>query len=397
MQRTVTIFRKELKDILRDRRTLIMMVLVPMLIMPLLIIGLNKLQSSVMEKAQEKELRIGFLGSDYAPDLMNLFQEQERMILLPDFPPDSLRPSISGGELDGAVIIPKSFGKSLKEDAQGEVQIVYKGSEGLGVVKDRLIKVIEEYDRLIVTERVERLNLDPNLFDAVTITELDVSSKQEVIGKLVGGFLPYMFVIFSFMGAMYPGIDLGAGEKERGSLETLLSSPATRLEIVLGKLGVVSLAGIASALIAMLGMSLAVRFITDTSPEILDAVMSMLDVKMILLILSLVIPLAVFFAAGVLSISIYARSFKEAQSMISPASILIIIPVAIGLLPGIELSPQTAFIPVLNVSLATKEVLAGTADLLLLLEVYVSLLIFSGLGIWGCVRWFNREETLFRS
>ena len=125
--------------------------------------------------------------------------------------------------------------------------------------------------------------------------------------------------------------------------------------------------------------------------------MSMLDVKMILLILSLVIPLAVFFAAGVLSISIYARSFKEAQSMISPASILIIIPVAIGLLPGIELSPQTAFIPVLNVSLATKEVLAGTADLLLLLEVYVSLLIFSGLGIWGCVRWFNREETLFRS
>ncbi len=232
MQRTVTIFRKELKDILRDRRTLIMMVLVPMLIMPLLIIGLNKLQSSVMEKAQEKELRIGFLGSDYAPDLMNLFQEQERMILLLDFPPDSLRPSISGGELDGAVIIPKSFGKSLKEDAQGEVQIVYKGSEGLGVVKDRLIKVIEEYDRLIVTERVERLNLDPNLFDAVTITELDVSSKQEVIGKLVGGFLPYMFVIFSFMGAMYPGIDLGAGEKERGSLETLLSSPATRLEIV---------------------------------------------------------------------------------------------------------------------------------------------------------------------
>jgi sodium transport system permease protein len=206
-----------------------------------------------------------------------------------------------------------------------------------------------------------------------------------------------MFVIFSFMGAMYPGIDLGAGEKERGSLETLLSSPATRLEIVLGKLGVVSLAGIASALIAMLGMSLAVRFITDTSPEILDAVMSMLDVKMILLILSLVIPLAVFFAAGVLSISIYARSFKEAQSMISPASILIIIPVAIGLLPGIELSPQTAFIPVLNVSLASKEVLAGTADLLLLLEVYVSLLIFSGLGIWGCVRWFNREETLFRS
>jgi len=397
MQRTVIIFRKELKDILRDRRTLIMMVLVPMLIMPLLIIGLNKLQSSIMEKAQEKELRIGFLGSDYAPDLMNLFQEQERMILLLDFPPDSLRPSISGGELDGAVIIPKSFGKSLKEDAQGEVQIVYKGSEGLGVVKDRLIKVIEEYDRLIVTERVERLNLDPNLFDAVTITELDVSSKQEVIGKLVGGFLPYMFVIFSFMGAMYPGIDLGAGEKERGSLETLLSSPATRLEIVLGKLGVVSLAGIASALIAMLGMSLAVRFITDTSPEILDAVMSMLDVKMILLILSLVIPLAVFFAAGVLSISIYARSFKEAQSMISPASILIIIPVAIGLLPGIELSPQTAFIPVLNVSLASKEVLAGTADLLLLLEVYVSLLIFSGLGIWGCVRWFNREETLFRS
>jgi sodium transport system permease protein len=128
----------------------------------------------------------------------------------------------------------------------------------------------------------------------------------------------------------------------------------------------------------------------------MNAVMAILDVQTVLLVLSLLLPLTVFFAAFLLSMSVFAKSYKEAQSMISPLMIVVILPVMIGLFPGIELDPVTALIPVLNVSLATKEIIAGTIKTGLLLEVYASLLVLAGVSLFGCARWFEREETIFR-
>jgi sodium transport system permease protein len=198
------------------------------------------------------------------------------------------------------------------------------------------------------------------------------------------------------MGAMYPAIDLAAGEKERGTMETLLTAPVSRFQILVGKFAVVVLTGLMSAAVSIFGILVAVRQISKIPPEILSAVMAILDAQTVLLVLSLLLPLTVFFAAFLLSMSIYAKSYKEAQSMISPLMIVVILPVMIGLFPGVALDPVTALIPVLNVSLATKEIIAGTIKTGLLLEVYASLLVLAGLSLFGCARWFEREETIFR-
>ncbi len=397
MQRTVTIFLKELKDILRDRRTIVMMIIIPMVVTPMLIVGILKIQRMQLEKAKAKEIRVAFLGKENAPQLYQIFEEGEKIILIDNFPEDSITTSIASEEIDGAVVVNPEFPDQILTDRQGEIEVFYKSSDAYGSAIKRMTDLIESYDEQIVEERIGRLSLDKDLFDAVAILEMDVSSAQERIGKIAGGYLPYMFIIFSFMGTMYPGIDLGAGEKERGTIETLLSSPANRLQIVLGKLGVVSLSGIISALIAILGIYVAIQLIEDIPADMLQVILDMLGFKIIITILTLVIPIAVFFAALILSISIYAKSFKEAQSIIGPANMIIIIPVIIGLLPGIELDVKTALIPILNVSLASKELLAGTINPLYLVEVYLSLFLLGGIAVWGCVRWFNREETLFRS
>ncbi|MBT3604007.1 MAG: ABC transporter permease, partial [Candidatus Latescibacteria bacterium] len=112
--------------------------------------------------------------------------------------------------------------------------------------------------------------------------------------------------------------------------------------------------------------------------------------------ISLLLPLTIFFAAALLAISIFAKSFKEAQSLMTPLNLFIILPVFVGLLPGIELTSLTALIPVLNVSLATKEVLAGTITMPLLLEVYASLILLAGLSLFFCAKWFDRESVIFR-
>jgi sodium transport system permease protein len=159
---------------------------------------------------------------------------------------------------------------------------------------------------------------------------------------------------------------------------------------------VVVLTGLMSAVVSIFGILFGMRQITKIPPEVMNAVLAILDVQTVLLVLSLLFPLTVFFAAFLLSMSVYAKSYKEAQSMISPLMIVVILPVMIGLFPGIALDPVTALIPVLNVSLATKEIIAGTIKTGLLLEVYASLLVLAGLSLFGCARWFEREETIFR-
>jgi sodium transport system permease protein len=196
---------------------------------------------------------------------------------------------------------------------------------------------------------------------------------------------------------MYPAIDLGAGEKERGTLETILSSPASRLDIVLGKFLVVMLAAVLTAFIALAGMAIGIQRIPEIPPEILVIINEVLSPKTIGLIMTLVLPVAAFFSAVLLGLSIYAKSFKEAQSIMAPLNIVIIFPAVIGTLPGIELNTITALIPVLNVSLASKDIIAGVMDPFLMTEVYVSLFGLAGLAIFWCVKWFNRESTIFRS
>jgi sodium transport system permease protein len=230
----------------------------------------------------------------------------------------------------------------------------------------------------------------------VRLEEHDVASAKERFGKAVGGMVPYFFVIFCFLGSMYPAIDLAAGEKERGTMETLLTAPVSRFQILLGKFAVVVLVGLLSAVVSLLGISVAVQRVKEIPPELMQLIMGLLDAQTIILVLLLLLPLTMFFAAVLLSLSIFAKSYKEAQSMISPLTIVIILPVLVGIMPGVELDPITAMIPVLNVSLATKEIIAGTIKPMLLAEVYVTLIALASLSLWGCAKWFGREETIFR-
>ena len=397
MSRVWIIIRKEALDSIRDRRTLLMMIALPLLLVPVIIILVVKLQSSLREKAESQQHRIVFVGAEFAPALHTLFQEDEQFTLVAGIHRDSVAAMIADERLDGAVIVPPDFPHLIAGDKQGRVEIVYKGDRALGSIKRRMQKLIAGYDAGLVEERIARLQLDPDLFDAIAVESTDLASMQEKLAQHVGGFLPYMFIIFGFMGAMYPGIDLGAGEKERGTLETLLSTPTSRFEIVLGKFVVVMTAGVATALIAMLGLYLGVRSFPDIPTEIFDVIMKMLGPKMILIILTLILPVSAFVAAIILGLSFYARSFKEAQSIITPLNIVIIIPAVIGTMPGIELNATLALVPILNVALATKDILAGNINPFYLAEVYVSLFSLAGLSLWGCTQWFKREATLFRT
>jgi len=389
---------KELTDMIRDRRTMFMMVVMPLVVIPLLAITAIKLTQSQIEKAKDKELRVAVIGETAAPELFKRLSKEENFFLVTMTNADSARAMTAEQTLDGVVIIPQDFSEFVEGDKRATIRLIFKSSESLNAARRRIEAIIDQYDREIVNERIGRLQLDETLFDAIAIEREDVASTEEKFAENAGGFLPYIFIIFGFMGSIYPALDLGAGEKERGTLETILSSPASRFDIVMGKFLVVLLFSIATAFLAMLGVLIMVyQFLPTIETNITQTVMDMLGPRRIFIIMSMVLPVSAFFAAVALAISIFAKSFKEAQSMMAPLNIIIILPAMIGMLPGFKLSAVTAAIPILNLSLATKAILGGSADPILIAEVYLSLFFLAGVSIYGCAKWFNREETLFRS
>jgi len=396
MNHFTTIFRKEFTDTIRDRRTLFVMIIFPLLLVPLLLTVVAKLQSSSMQKAEERIIRVGLVTNGNALDFPKDLMQSGGLRTIEGIPADSAQAFINRDSLDAFIVVARNFDIEVRQMRAGTISLYYKSSEDYDMVKRRLTTVIERFERSLMSARFKKLNLDESIVHAVQLEQHDVASAKERFGKAIGGMVPYFFVIFCFLGAMYPAIDLAAGEKERGTMETLLTAPVSRFQILLGKFAVVVLAGILSAVVSLLGVYVAVTQIEEIPPELMQLIMSILDVQTIVLVFSLLLPLTVFFAAILLSLSIFAKSYKEAQSLISPLSIVIILPVLVGVMPGVELDSVTAMIPVLNVSLATKEIIAGTIKPLLLAEVYVTLFALASLSLWGCSKWFGREETMFR-
>ena len=393
----LTIAKKELTDITRDRRSLIMMIVLPFVLIPGLFGVVYTIQSQQAEKASEEQIKLSFFGEEYAPDLYQAFTQLDKVIILDQIPSDSVESYIQDEYLDAAIYVNRDYQKSIDQNKQAQIIIKFKGTDSFGITRDLIKSVLSNNENQIINERMNELNLKPDIVKAYKIDYKDVASVQEKLGKMAGGFLPYFFIIFGFMGAMYPALDLGAGEKERGTLETILSSPATRLDVVLGKFLVVMLAAFITAFIALGGMYFGIQTFPDLEPWVLEIVNQMFTIKNTALIMSLILPISAFFSALLLGLSIYAKSFKEAQSIVGPLNIAIIFPAMIGMIPGIELNAVTSLIPILNVSLASKDIIAGTINPWYMIEVYISLIVFAGLAILWCVSWFNRESTIFRN
>ena len=394
----LAVLRKELLDTLRDRRTLIAMIVVPLLLFPLLMVGMAKFTQSRAEEARSKVLVVAVADPKNDSGLADHLGAQEGIDIELTKDVSQLAARIGREEIDAAVVLDSTFRRDVDALGPGGLTLLYKSSDDFDIQKKRLLGALDSFEQTLLEQRFAAMDTSPKIVHAVTVNEHDVASTRERLGKFIGGLLPYMFIIFCFTGSMYPAIDLAAGEKERGTLETLLTAPVHRRTLVLGKFTVVALTGIVSALIAMLGLYVSVlQGIEGIPPEILGAIAQVLEPGTIALVFALLLPLSMFFAALLLMLSVYARSYKEAMSIISPLMIVVVVPAALALAPGSRLTVITALIPVLNVSLATRELLAGTAEPVLVALVFGSLVMLAAGSLWACTRWFAREDIVFRS
>jgi len=390
------IFRKELLDTLRDRRTLMTMLVIPILVFPITLNIFMEISSSFQESAGDKTMKIGIVGDNtrnytkqleaipasVGPKTMEVFKDSL-----------TLRKAIEKDQIQLGLIIPANEKQLVAQQQTIALNWLLDASE-VGR-SERAELYSSSLKANAEAKRLQALKLRPEQIRPVIINTINCASDKKMVGQLAGGFLPYIFIAFGFIGCMYPAIDLFTGEKERGTIETLLTVPVLRWKILFGKMMVVVSSGMLAASCALLGLFISIEFLDlADNQELLEVIHSILTPKFILSMLALLLPLVIFFAGLMIPIAIYAKSFKEAQSIITPLNIVVVLPAMVGFFPGITLDITTVFIPVVNVVLATKALIAGTLSLTYFLSVLGMMCTLATLAILVSQKQFGKETNL---
>lgn len=390
MRNILIILQKELRDTLRDRRTLLVMIVVPIFLLPALFSAVGRISSSSAGKAST----VAVSGRVAAPALVRRLQADPKLVLRFEDDPEA---AVSDQRADVGLALPPGFQASLAAGRAAHLRLIQNTTRsGSSGAADRLQTDIAAYSAGVVAARLRARGLSSSDLAPVLVGQVDVSTKEERGGLLLSFILPLFVIIYAITGGMYTAMDVSAGEKERSTLEALLLTPATRLEITLGKLLAVSAVAFITIVAAMSSMVYSLsRFPITTGSGGLKA---QLDPSVVPLVFVLGILLALAFAALELALGILARSFKEAQSYITPLYLISFVPVAIiNSIPGFQPPPALFLVPALNGVLLFKEALLGHADGLHAALTLVSLLLFAAASVAITVNMFTREKVLLKT
>jgi len=397
------VYFKELTELMRDKKTLIFVILLPIFIFPVIFGVMGLVLSSTTSKAMQEEHRYVIINAEQAPEFSDamFYHKNFKQVKTDKTSEADLVAAIRNDEFDVAIIIPADFSAKRQVAEQVQWQIIYNQSSQFDFMYRYFTEMLASYNEQLQRETLNQLNVDPQKLAAiikpVDVQKVDTADKRENIGEKFGAVIAYILVPLCLLGASYPAIDMGAGEKERGTLETLLICPISRISIVLGKFLTVLTTGLVGALITVGSFGIWGAIIGSfAGMAVVQEAMSAIAITELILIFSLLLPISAVFAALLLAISIYARTFKEAQNYISPLSILIFLPLVAAMMPGVELNSKTALVPVMNVALAIKELIKGTADYMMLALIFGSTLLLAAAAIGFCVHWFQQEKVLFR-
>lgn len=395
----LVVYRKELRDLMRDRRTIISMIVVPVLVIPALMLGIGGISVKMVKKAAGEIPSVMILGETNAPNIAAQLRALPKIKVVPaDADYTNL---ISNKKVRAAVELPPNFEAGLASGQDLNVRIyVYQGELKSQFGADALRNFFNELRDATVSNRLAAHNLSPALLKPFKLDQTNVAPPQKVSGNLIGALIPYIIILMSLTGAMYPAMDLTAGEKERGTIETLLCSPANRADIVLGKFLMVLTAAMATTVLSLSSMGgsfVFVRQMMVNSGADLSKLPLVIDVQSLLMVFVMMLPIAILFSALLIALALFARSYKEAQSYVSPLMIVVIMPAVASMLPGVELDSLLSLVPVLNVSLVSKEILSGTLHWGHIGLIFLSSSFYAAGALWFAIWQFRRESVLFRS
>jgi len=392
-----SVFSKEIVGAIRDKRTLITMIIVPLVFYPLLFIGMGYFNQMGNKKSEEAVSVVAIKGEEFALQLSEYLENQEKIETTTK--EDNELSKLKNREIQAIIEIPPKFDIKVKQGEPSRLVLKYDTTEAKSrVAQKRINQAIDEYSKEIVSQRLNDLNLNEKIIHPFALEIENVASSEKVTGTFLGFLLPYLVIMLIFAGAMHTAIDITAGEKERGTIATLLVSQISRLEIVLGKFLSIMMISFSSMVIGLFGISISLLSGNAVAGRGgIEGIKLGMTFNTFLLLFLTLLPLVGLISAILVIVGIFARNVKEASSYITPIYMLTIFLGIISISQGIELSGNMFFVPVLNSSFVFKEILIGKIYWSHIITAFTANLMFAGIALFGATRLFNKEEVLFRS
>lgn len=396
-----TLYKKELTDILRDTKTIIVMVMVPLVLYPLIFFGSILLSASILTQSTEKEYKAAVV-SEYK----NAYSETKKL----------LEDSLENKEYHFVVseISKDEDFENLLREAEYDIILEPGSDEDIfditiycmnakvdSSTSSSMVKtVFEEYsDDLVEAKLKEAL---PE-FDELTKNPFEIktenfATKEESTGMLIGYIMPFFMIVSVLMGSFTIAIDVSVGERERGTLETLLTLPINNLEMMLAKFLAVTTIGVCSVLLNALSF-LIMGLVVGSSLKMASSILGGFDVTTfipsILVMLPLVILFTMFVSAVCLCVDFTAKSVKEANNLTTPILLIFMLAAGISVIPYIKLDYKWALVPIINVTLLIKELFTLNFKADLIAIVFLTTLIYTVIAIFVMTKLFSSEDILF--
>lgn len=428
---------KELRETLRDRRTITTLVMMPLLVYPILGLVFQRYLITTLPTAAKLEYRIGLASEEdeasFAPLLLlardlqkkesaaqtetrKESQEKETPpdmgdlaaeLNLPD-PATIAEPELKSqiipepelalkqGTVDVAI---KITNRENMTDATPlktgiDCEILYLADSAIGAEAANYIEQQFKYLNGISVEGQLRHFIPEKRIFPTNVTRTTIGEIQESGMASLATVIPLVFILMTITGAVYPAIDLTAGERERGTLEMLIAAPIPRLGILLAKYAAVVLVAVLTASVNLIAMSLTIASVGLGSTLFGDEGLSL---STIIMVFGLMVLFSAFFSAILLAVTSFARSFKEAQAYLIPLMLMSIGPGIISMMPGIELNNTIAVIPLVNIVILSRDLFANNAPFLLSMVVVVSTLFYALVAIALASRIFGTDAILYGS
>lgn len=383
------IYQKEMLDLIRDRRTLISMVVVPLIVIPLLLNVSTRLIARLQENAEQEAKSMAVAVHVTTPGIREALENAQIQIVEKD-------------DLKNAVL-KKTAAAAVGEIAGTPVEFeIYADNSNptSSAAAARVRAALDDFKDEKVRESLKNSGIPASVLTPFVVKRTNIAGARKMSGMVWGSMLGYVLLLLMFAGGMYPVIDMTAGEKERRTMEALLASPATRMEIVLGK-NFAAMTAIFITAILTLGSivySLKGSNMSSKSAEVQEMMRTIpLDAHTVTLIAITLVPLSMFAASLMFAIALFARSYKEGQSYLTPLVFVVIFPALIGGMSGLEMTPAFCLIPIFNASQMIRGIMLGDVSAANFAITTAANLVYAGIAFAIATRQFENENVLFRS
>ena len=441
-----TIWRKELIDTLRDRRTLIAMVFVPMVLYPAMMLGSLQGFELQFSRLTQEEYKVAVLSEQVqqwlrwvldtdaarrpgveglpAEKVVELAQKGELEPNQPQRPPtakqsaeDAARAHVREHPPEYVIEVVPSFDQLRQQVTTGKVNVGLLLGDGVPerrslestevtLVLDQtdvrsqqiaapgLEGVLHRLNEFMLAQRLREKDLDAAFVRPIEVRQEAIAPPEKVGGSILGQIVPLILVIMTITGAIYPAIDLTAGERERGTLETLMVAPVPTVDLIAGKFVVVALIAMLSAALNLLSIGGTI-YLGGLGNLLSRGGQVIIPLSALPWVLMVLVPLAVMFSAALLAVCSFARSFKEAQNYVMPVMVGAMIPAVVGILPGTRLEGPLLIMPVTNIVILTRDLFTGRFDVFAIVWVMLSTTLYAGAAVAIAAKQFGQEAVLF--